>query len=264
MPNYTPRFSIGAPRLPILAAVGTTAIAAMAFPVAAQAQQSADVDSGVYVTGRIGASLPSDFNLEGVQDPQAPSPGAAGAPANVDANLDSEVAFSGAIGYKLPTRIFNLFEPSIELEYSRTENDVSGGSFNGGNQTFGGEVEVQTFTVNYQSDIVWDDNQRVIPFIGGGIGIADVDSNVTYFPAAETSPTFVVTGSDTAFTLQSNAGVRFELTQNVSLDARVRYQQVNGIDLERRFIAGGNDAFNADVSGDYDSVNVLAGVRFSF
>lgn len=264
MSNKTSRLSLATRRLPMFAAAGATGLAALAFPVAAQAQQSADVDSGVYVTGRIGTSLPSDFNLEGVQDPQTPSPGAAGAPANVDAGLDSEVAFSGAIGYKLPTRIFNLFEPSIELEYSYTQNDVSGGSFNGGNQTFGGDVEVQTFTINYQSDIVWGDNQRVIPFIGGGVGVADIDSNINYFPAAATAPTFAVTGSDTAFTLQSNAGVRFELTDNVAIDARVRYQQVNGINLERRFVAGGNDAFNADVSGDYDLVNLLAGIRFTF
>jgi opacity protein-like surface antigen len=209
-------------------------------------------------------ALPSDFDLEGVQAPQTPSPGTVGAPAVVDIELDNEVSFAGAIGYKLPRRLFGVIQPSIELEYGYTSPNVEGGSFNGGNQTFGGYVEVQTFTINYQSDFVFSSGQRVTPFLGGGIGIADVDADVAYFPATATAPTFGVTGSDTAFVLQSNAGVRFDLSDTIAIDARVRYQRIDGVDLERRFIAGGNDAFNADISGYYESVNLLAGIRYSF
>ena len=69
---------------------------------------------------------------------------------------------------------------------------------------------------------------------------------------------------DTAFTYHTDAGVRFDLSDTIALDARIRYQRVDGLDLERRFVAGGNDAFNANVSGDFETVNLLAGVRFSF
>lgn len=248
-------------RLPALLASGMTALAAAAIPAVAQAQ---DVDGGLYVTGRAGIALPSDFDLNGVQAPEAPSPGAAGAPANVGTQLGNEFTFAGAIGYKIPVRFLGLFEPSIELEYSYANPDVSGGSFNGGNQTFLGDVEVQSFTVNYQSDLILKDGQRLTPFWGGGIGIADVDSNIQYFPGTATAPTFGVFGSDTAFTYQSNAGLRFDLTDTIAIDARARYQRVNGIDLERRFVANGNDAFNANVSGSYETVNFLAGLRYSF
>ena len=251
-------------RVALTVAGGLSAMVAAAVPAAAQAQDRAEVESGPYITGRIGIALPSDFDLEGVQAPQAPSPGAPGAPANVNTQLGNEVTFSGAVGYKLPARLFNLFEPSIELEYTNTSPDVSGGSFNGGNQSFDGNVKVETYTLNYQPDIVWKDDQRIIPFIGGGIGIAAVDSNVTYFPPTATAPTFGVIGEDEAFVYQSNAGLRFKINDQFSIDGRVRYQRVDGVDLERRFIAGGNDAFNADVSGDYETVNFLAGVRFSF
>lgn len=252
---------IPAPRFALFAASGAIAIAAAAVPGAAQAQE---VDGGVYVTGRVGIALPSDFNLEGVQDPQTPSPGAAGAPANVQTELGNDITFSGAIGYKVPSRILGVVEPSFELEYSYTNADVSGGSFNGGNQSFLGDVEVQTFTVNYQADLVFGENQSVTPFLAGGIGVADVDSNIQYFPGTATAPTFGVVTDDTAFTYHTDAGLRFDLSDTISLDARVRYQRVNGLDLERRFIANGNDAFNADVSGDYETVNLLAGVRFNF
>ncbi|MEO1047248.1 MAG: outer membrane beta-barrel protein [Pseudomonadota bacterium] len=252
---------VSSPRhLALFTATGLAALVAIS-PAAAQAQ---DVDGGIYVTGRVGAALPSDFNLEGVQDPQGASPGAAGAPANVETQLDSDVTFSGAIGYKLPTRLFGVIEPSFEIEYTNTSLDVDGGSFNGGNQTFLGDLDVETFTVNYQADFALSEGSVVTPFLAGGLGIADVDSNILYFPASASAPTFGVIADDTAFTYHTDAGVRFDLSDTIALDARVRYQRVDGLDLERRFVAGGNDAFNANVSGDFETVNLLAGVRFSF
>jgi len=255
--------------LPLILAGGFATAAFFVMPQAAFAQSEGDaasgqLDSGVYATLRVGATLPSDISLSGTQDPQAPSPGTAGAPANVEAGLDSALTVSGAIGYQFDKRVFGLFQPSLELEYKYANPNVSGGNFNGGNQTFQGDVEVHSFFINYQSDIIWSDNQRVVPFIGSGIGITQFDSNIQYFPATQTAPTFGVVSNDTAFTYQSNAGIRFNLSDTISLDTRVRYQRVNGLDLERRFIAGNNDAFNANVSGDYETVDVVAGLRVRF
>ena len=243
-----------------LFALLATGSAVVAIPAAAEEKD----DGGFYVTGRVGVTLPSDFDLEGVQNPQAPSPGAAGAPAVVQAELGNDIAYAAAVGYTLPSRFLGIFQPSVELEYGNTQIDVDGGNFNGGNQQFLGDVEVQTFTINYQSDLIFKDGQRFTPFFGGGLGVADVDSNILYFPTAASAPTFGVTGSDSGLVFRSNAGVRFDLSDTIAIDARVRYQRIDGVDLERRFIAGGNDAFNADISGDFETVDLLAGVRFSF
>lgn len=248
-------------RLSLGTSLSAIALIAGATPALAQ---SDDVDGGVYVTGRIGVALPSDFNVNGVQDPVVPSPGTAGAAAEVNSELGDDITFSGAVGYRLPTRILGVIQPSFELEYSYTDTDVTGGNFNGGNQTFLGDVEVQTFTINYQGDLVFDKDQAVTPFFGGGLGIADVESDIRYFPAAASAPTFAVSDDDTAFTYHFDAGLRYDLTDSLGIDARVRYQRVDGVDLERRFIANGNNAFNANVSGDYETVNFLAGIRYNF
>lgn len=245
---------------PAMAMAGAT-FATLSTPALAQ---SDELDSGFYFTARAGVASPSDFNLEGVQAPEDPSPGTAGAPANVDVGFDNASTFAGAIGYKVPRKVFGLVQPSIEIEYAYTRPEVSSGSFNGGNQTFLGDVEVQTITLNYQSDFILSENQRVTPFLGGGIGIADVDANIRYFPASATSPTFGVVSSDTGLILQSNAGLRFDLSDRIAIDGRVRYQRITELDFDRRFIANGNDAFNARVSDQYESVNFLAGVRYSF
>jgi len=184
----------------------------------------------------------------------------------VEAEYDSGVQLSGAVGYRIPTRIFGLFQPSVEVEYNYASPSISGGSFNGGDQIFSGDVDINTFSLNYQSDIRWKNDQKIIPFWGGGIGIADVDANIQYFPnnGIATAPTFAVQGSDTGFSLQSNIGVRVELTDNIDLQARARYQRVTGLDFERTFVAAGNSAFNADVGGRYEAVSFLAGLRYNF
>lgn len=240
---------------------------AAAIPAAAQAQEGrAEAESGFYVGVKGGITSPSDETFDGVQAPEGASPGMAGAPAAVSAEFDEGETFAATAGYKLGTRFLGIFEPSIEVEYSYASADVSGGTFNGGNQTFSGDVDVNTFTIGYRSDIRWSDTQRVVPFTGGAIGIADVDSNILYFPnnGTATAPTFGVIGSDTGFVTQSNAGLSFRLTDSIDLEASVRYQRVSGLDFDRRFIAAGNDDFNADLSGSFETVSGFAGLRFRF
>ncbi len=243
----------------LLLAIPAVSIAA---PIAAQAND-VDPEGGLYVSVQAGVTSPSDDSFNGIQAPVAASPGAPGAPASVELEFDEDFVGTIAVGYRLPKLVFGIFQPSVELEYSYAEAGIDGGSFNGGDQTFSGENEVNTFSINYQSDIRWSDDQKLIPFFGGGIGIADVDAEVGYFPnnGVATSPTFALTGSSTEFTYQSNIGLQYVLTDRIELQGRVRYQRIDGVNLERRFVGGGADAFNANVSGDYETVSFLAGVR---
>ncbi|TRD10620.1 hypothetical protein FGU71_01225 [Erythrobacter insulae] len=238
-----------------------------AMPAAAMAQdEDKGSDAGFFVAVKAGVTSPTDATFDGVQAPEAPSPGSAGAPAIVDVEFDDDFTFAGAIGYRFGTRFLGIFQPSIELEYSNASADVSGGALNGGNQTFAGDADINTFTLNYRSEIRWSDTQTVVPFTGGGIGIADVDLNAVYFPnnGIATAPTFAATGSDSGLVLHSNVGLGFKLTDTIELETSIRYQRVSGLDFERRFIAGGNDAFNADLEGRYETVSGFAGVRYRF
>lgn len=253
-------------KTPLLATLSLAAIASV-LPQTAYAQDSEfELESGVYASASVGVTSPSDETFEGVQAPTGTSPGMAGAPASIAAEFDEGFTFAGAVGYKIPTRVFGIFQPSVELEYSNASSDVSGGAFNGGNQTFGGDIDVNTFTLNYRSELRLKEKQTVVPFWGGGIGIADVSSNVTYFPNNGTAnaPTFAVQGSDTALVLHSNVGASIRLNDNIDLEGRVRYQRTSDLDLERRFVADNSGSVNADVSGSYETVSGLLGLRFRF
>jgi len=222
--------------------------------------------SGVYVSGFLGVALPSDTDFDGVQNPEVGVPGVAGAAAGIDADLDSDVYFGGAVGGRLPYKFLNLLQPRLEIEASYYKADVSEGSFNGGNQVFGGDQEQTFFLINSYSDIRWTENQKIVPYFGGGIGLGIVESDVVYFPnnGIATSPTFAVRGQDTGFATVSAAGVTLNASEKFDLYVEGRYFKTYGIDSERRFIAGGNDGFSANVDDDPDGLAVTIGSRFKF
>ncbi|MGB7373088.1 hypothetical protein [Pontixanthobacter sp.] len=255
-----------APSLRIVAAAGSLAVLAIASPSIAQDRDEFVPKGGAYVAILAGVTSPTDGDFSGIQDPQGNAPGAAGAAANVRAEYDDAFQGAVALGYRIPKRVFSLFQPSVELEYSRFSADVSAGSFNGGNQTFAGGADVSVYAVNYQSDIRWSTDQRVIPFLGSGIGVADVGADLAYFPnnGIASAPTFAVRDGDTGLYLQSNAGVTFVINDTADFNTRLRYQRVSGLDLDRRFVAGGADDRNAELEGQFETVSLLAGVRFRF
>ncbi len=239
---------------------------AAALPGTAFAEDGKTGEEGFYVAVKGGVTSPSDEDFDGVQAPQGASPGTPGAPAVVDLEFDEDFTFAGTVGYRFDKRVFGIFQPSIEAEYSYASPDISGGSFNGGDQSFSGDVDINTFTINYRSDIRWSETQRVIPYTSGGIGVADVDAQVAYFPnnGVANAPTFALSGGDTGFVLHNTIGLSFRLTDQIDLETSARYQRISGIDLERRFIGGGGDDFSADVGGRYETVSGFAGIRFRF
>lgn len=239
---------------------------AIAAPVSAQLPGSSPAEPGFYVSGFVGGGFPGDADFEGTQAPDPGSPGLAGDPANVDVEFDSDIFFGGAVGYQLPFQFFNLVHPRIELEVSYVEAGVSGGSTNGGNQTFLGDQSALFVFFNQYGDLKWRDDQLIIPYFGGGLGVGIVDTNVPYFPnnGIATAPTFALTGEDTGLAGHSAIGVTFKATERLEVYAEGRYYNIFGIDAERRFVAGGADIFNADVDDRLDGFTASAGARFRF
>ena len=250
-----------------------TSVAALAvFAALAPASHAGIFDKtptdgeATYVSGFIGGAFPSNSNFEGVQNPAAGVPGTAGANANVSADLDSDVYYGAAIGKRLPFKFLNVFQPRLELEYSRYEADVSSGNFNGGNQTFGGDQSQTFILLNSYNDIRWKADQRIVPYFGGGIGFGIVDSNINYFPnnGVATAPTFAAQGKDTGFATVSAAGMTLNATDKFDVYVEGRYFKTYGIDSERRFIANENSGFSANLDDDPDGLTVSVGTRFKF
>ncbi|MEP1142507.1 MAG: hypothetical protein ABJH52_02215 [Henriciella sp.] len=243
-----------------------TRFATMAFAISTlfTLPAIAENESGLYVSGFIGAGFPGDVELRGTQTPEAGAPGVAGAPANIQAEFDSDSTLGIALGYKTPWEFFGIFHTRLELEYSTLETDVSGGSFNNGNQPFSGDASVDFFLINNYSDIIWDDNQTIIPFIGGGLGIANVETNIRYAGGGATSPNFIATGEDTGLAGTFAGGLTWLTGSEWEVYGEARYYQVRDLEFDRRFIGGGANLLNARVEDDFDGTSLTVGARYKF
>ena len=139
--------------------------------------------------------------------------------------------FGASIGGRLPFKYLKYFQPRLEGEISYTSNDVSSGSFNDGTQTFSGQQSALFLSFNSYSDIIWKDNQRIVPYLGGSIGIADVDTDIEYFGAAATAPVFGVFENSTNFTTVSSAGVTLRATEKLDIYTEARYYTIYDLSL---------------------------------
>lgn len=220
---------------------------------------------GKYISGFVGVSSPGDADFSGTQAPGVGVPGAAGAAADIQADFDSDVYYGGAVGVRLPFKYWKYFQPRIELEVSFTESDVSDGSFNGGNQVFSGSQEATYYLINNLSDIRWSENQLIVPYFGGGIGIGDFETNIEYFPnnGVATEPTFALVDTDSGVATVSTIGASIQPTERLDFYVEGRYLKTYGIDGERRFV-GGNNGFSADVDDDPDGFTLSVGTRLNF
>lgn len=224
----------------------------------------AQSDDGLYVAGFIGAAFPSEANLSGVQTPEPGAPGTLGSPARIQADYDSDSTLGVASGYKTPWEFFGLFNSRLELEYSTLDVDVSNGSFNSGNQSFSGDTQIDFFLINNYSDIIWDDDQTWVPFIGGGLGVATVDANILYAGGGSPTPNFVATGEDTGLASTFAGGLTWLTGTPWEVYGEARYFQIRDLEFERRFIGNGENLLNARVSDDFDGTTVTFGARYKF
>ena len=253
------------PKKRAIAAITPISFIALMVSTPAMAQDSKD-DSGVYVSLSGGAEFISDIEFTGIQNPDSGVPGVAGAPAAVDVDFDTGYNIRGAIGYKFSNGFISFLKPSVELEVGYSEADVNSGVFNGGDQTFGGDINVVTIQANYNNDIIISKKQPITPYIGGGIGIGIVDANIVYFPnnGIATAPTFGVFGTSTDFVTNSRIGLKAKISDSLDVFAEGRYTRVSRGDFDRRFIDAGADGFNAGVGGDTDSFSLGLGIRTRF
>lgn len=240
--------------------------ASMAFAVSSlfALPAIAEDETGFYVSGFIGAAFPGDADLTGTQNPVAGAPGVVGAPANIDAEFDSDTTLGVALGYKTPWEFFGIFHSRLELEISTLETDVSGGSFNNGNQPFSGDTSIDFFLINNYSDIIWSEDQTLVPFIGGGLGLANVETNILYAGGGAAAPNFAATGDDTGLAGTFAGGLTWLTGSQWEVYGEARYYQVRDLDFERRFIGGGADLLNARVNDDFDGTSLTLGARYKF
>lgn len=166
-------------------------VSAIIFASSVHAQGSQDIEGEWYISGFVGAAFPSDqsFVLQSLDL----DTGLISTVFDGEAEFDTSVYFGGAIGRKLGFKFLNLVQPRIEIEASYFSTSIS--EVDGLVEAFGlesvdidgdGVPEIDAFAIatgdpsfdtlfvlaNSYSDLIWQEDQAIVPYIGGGLGVA--------------------------------------------------------------------------------------------
>ena len=201
---------------------------------------------GVYVGARAGVTLPRD--TEFTVGPQG------GNPAADIRNAYDDPGYTGSLVAGYGARAAGGWGYRVELEggYQSAEVEshrVAGvGTFKGGDVS--GDTKILYGFVNAYGDIPIAD--RLALTVGGGVGVGRVEFDDHGIEGAGTA----LDDTATAFGYHLDAGVSYQLTDAVALEALYRYQSFINADLRTE---NGN---TEDV--DIDSHNLLLGARVGF
>lgn len=164
---------------------------------------------GWYVTGSAGASFSEDLD-------------ASRASLDVTESVDTGFLLSGGLGYTYgPWR--------LEGEVIYTQNDIDTLSVSGRTTTANGDVSTLAGMASAYFDLPV--NARLVPYVGGGVGLADVSLNDL---AAD--GLFVADDSETVFALQVKAGIAYQFSPQV--DAMFGYRFFDTDEFEVRDSTG--------------------------
>lgn len=177
---------------------------------------ASSVAAAPYVSGSFGLVSASDSTLSGES-------GTAG-----DLSMDSGFGFLAAVGNN-----FDGLRGEAEIAYRINDlNKTSSGPATG-------EITSLSVLGNLLVDFAISENVR--PFLGAGMGLAQIDSGSADLNKA----------NDTVFAYQLIAGIGFPLTH------------ITTIDLQYRYFATANPDFDG-IEAEYETQNFFAGLRFDF
>ncbi len=196
---------------------------------------------GIYVGADIG------YNFADDQDSTGPS-------RNVDIEFEDDIFYTGSVGYAFAPGEYG--QPAIELEAAYRENDVENLNFNGGVQSPVGDQSVFSVLVNGK----WHFTQLsddIIPFVGAGVGFANIDASVRYGPVAN------INDDDTVFAYQLLAGAAVPLNENLSIVGTARYFDL-AEDPELNRFGGPAPVRNTLLDSEYSSFGLSVGLKYAF
>lgn len=137
----------------------------------------------------------------------------------------------------------------VEAELTYRQNDVDSLKALGTSFSTGGDVSALSLMANGFFDI--ETNSPVTPYIGAGIGFANVSLN-----DVTESGTLFVDDDDTVFAYQFGLGVAFDLSDLLTLDLGYRYFAT----LDPEFTDVDGDTFESEYGGH----NLDVGLRIKF
>lgn len=205
-------------------------LAAIGLGVISYSPEGFAAPKGPFVGIMGGVNFSDDQDISGV------GPG-------INRNVDTDTGWAvlPSIGY----RYGNGVRTEFELGYRDNDVDSVSGAANGS-----GDITAKSAMLNLLYDV--DTGSRVMPYIGGGIGYAQVDYDARPVGVGLNR----VSDEDNVFAYQGIAGLSYWVNETVEVAAEYRYFATQDPDF--RTSAG------VPVEGEYDSHAALIGLRWNF
>ncbi len=199
-------------------------------------------DEGFYAGANIGFNFQQDQNSTG--NPNR----------DLDLDFDNGGFYAGQIGYKFKENHIGRIRTEFELSYR--ENDVDDIVFNNNSVVGGGDQDVLAGLANVYYDFTSVHN-KLTPFVGAGIGFANIDSNVSYNNGNAT-----LNDDDNVFAYQAIIGADYKINDQLSIVSDARYFALEDPELTR--FGGPPPAQFTDLDSEYDSFVISTGLRYNF
>ena len=177
-----------------------------------------------------------------------------------EADYDNGIGVYAALGYAWG----NGFR--TELEFSHRNNDIRhiAPDPNGFSGLPEGTISGDSTAIAIMANILYDFDlgSAFKPYIGGGVGFADVDHDITGTNAAGApiAPLTISYGpNQRVFAYQGIAGVAYELAPQLALDVSYRY-----FGTRKQDVFGTLGGFPAEFATAYNAHSLFAGLRWNF
>ncbi|MCE9521338.1 MAG: outer membrane beta-barrel protein [Alphaproteobacteria bacterium] len=223
-----------------LALLATTALAVMAVAAPAQA-----AGSGWYLSLSGGANWLNDNDFV-----------ASNGVDTVTFNSESDTGFfiGGAVGYSLGQLVTPGLRVEVEVAYRQNQVDGDWASTTGG-ENDSGLLDYDHSTTSVMANAWYDfDVGGLKPYVGGGIGWADVNVDGNYVGALDP----ILDYSDDGFAWQVGGGINFQVAPNMQLGLGYRY--FSGPDVTILAPNLPTNTLTQDL--EYDNHTVLATISF--
>ena len=234
-----------------LSAAGAVLVAAFAASAASagelsQLMQHNKAHSGFYVSAFGGAAFPDDNDFSGPVG-------------RTEFDSDTGYTIGGAVGYRLPMRVFGFIQPRVEVEVSYLDSDIDGSNLVFADSSRAeGDLQAVFAYFNSYAEFRFSDSQRFVPYIGGGVGAAFLDVDIDRVGGSLQNSRLAET-DDTDFAGHVAVGLTYELGGRAELYTEGRYFRVSNVDLD---FAGPSSLVTQD--GRIEGYSVLGGVRWRF
>lgn len=172
---------------------------------------------------------------------------------DVDIEFDDDTFYTGYVGYAFAPQDYGQF--SVDIEAAYRENAVDQLDFNNAPQVPVGDQSVFSVLVNDKYHLT-QLSDRVIPFVGVGIGFAHIDADVRYGPVAN------IVDDDKVFAYQLLGGASVPVADGLSIVGTLRY--IDLVDPELNRFGGPPPVANVALDSEYSAFGASLELSYAF